>query len=321
MYASAVQSDAAGDVFVGGATYTSLYAPNQGAEDIFLQKYNSNGVFQWGTQFGTPLYDMLEGLAVSPGGISFVTSGPWAANYATPPAGTYTRETQVLANGAFGWNATLDPGNGTFPGGGGCGNAIDQNGNIFSNFTNYTTSGNTVTMSSYLSKTNSSGQVQWTKSTGASDGGQSATDSTGDVYVASHSLEKFDNSGNAQWTVNSGSYSLLSVCVGADGTVYAGGYGYESASYPFAGYLAAYSPGGTLLWSQFITPPAGSTQMTFDSLTISGNELVGAAELVNGGYDSGNDIIALNVPEPSCIVLLAGSALLLGIGRRKGKRN
>ncbi|MEK7681846.1 MAG: SBBP repeat-containing protein, partial [Chloroflexota bacterium] len=68
-----VKVDTAGNVYVAGFTETAL--PGQtalGNGDAFVRKYNSNGIEQWTSQFGTNLSDLAQGLAVDGTGNVFV---------------------------------------------------------------------------------------------------------------------------------------------------------------------------------------------------------------------------------------------------------
>ena len=57
-YASAITIDAAGNVYAAGNTGGALDGQTSaGAEDLFIVKYNNNGVKQWTRQLGTASYD------------------------------------------------------------------------------------------------------------------------------------------------------------------------------------------------------------------------------------------------------------------------
>jgi hypothetical protein len=314
-----VQSDAAGNAYLAGETYISLDGPNQGAGDVYLRKYSPTGTLLWGRQFGTPDNDWPAGLAVTPGGSAHVTSGGWPTNYGIPAPGSVTTIHQFLPDGSSGWTADLDPGDGTCPGGSAMmsrGTTIDSQGNIVAVFSNYTSTmkdgGNYLSFYIYLSKTNAAGQVQWIKPlTEVNNWFCNATDASANTYVTSgtrDTLAKYDADGNLDWRISNDNnpIRLVADLVSPDGTIYAAG------SDGNLGYLAAYSPQGELLWSQTYQPPAGHTKLAFDDLAISGNQLVLAGQLFNRKSDwSGNYLVALAVPEPSALLLLAPVLLLL----------
>jgi hypothetical protein len=52
-----VVTDAAGNVYIAGITEGSLSGANKGSSDVFLAKYNSQGVQQWIKQFGSSQLD------------------------------------------------------------------------------------------------------------------------------------------------------------------------------------------------------------------------------------------------------------------------
>jgi len=61
------------NIYVTGQTTGSLYATSAGSADIFLAKYNSDGIFQWGKQIGSSLYDEARGVAVDSFGNIYIT--------------------------------------------------------------------------------------------------------------------------------------------------------------------------------------------------------------------------------------------------------
>ncbi|MBK7401984.1 MAG: SBBP repeat-containing protein [Myxococcales bacterium] len=64
-----VAVDASGNVLVGGFTVASL--PGQtsvGKEDAFVQSYDGSGKHRWTKQFGTDVYDSVDGIAVDASG-------------------------------------------------------------------------------------------------------------------------------------------------------------------------------------------------------------------------------------------------------------
>ena len=85
-----------GDVFVVGNTSGGFDGnTNQGSDDLFLVKYDSSGVKQWGgaKQMGTSGYDTARGVAVDGSGNVYVTGyteGDLDGNTNVDPSGTTT---------------------------------------------------------------------------------------------------------------------------------------------------------------------------------------------------------------------------------------
>lgn len=72
-----VALDAAGNVYLGGTSNGSLYAPLAGVTDSFLAKFDNQGAFVWGRQFGTalptPASTITYDIAASPAGDVYLT--------------------------------------------------------------------------------------------------------------------------------------------------------------------------------------------------------------------------------------------------------
>lgn len=313
---SSLQTDSAGHTFVVGLV------EGMGGSDLTLRKYTGAGSFLWARQFGTPQYDNSPGFAVASDGTSFVTNAPWATNYGVPPPGTTTLLRQFSPDGTPGWVASLDPNDGWYPGlaSRGHGTAIDRDGNIISIFSNYQRDGIYVFGRTYLSKTSSSGQVQWIRQVGVSNLVSTAIDSANNLYVASNSLYKYDSDGALLWKVTDtlSNRQYFANCLDPDGTQYVAGKTFLDGQW--AGIVAAYDPTGVQLWSKIITAPPGSTWLFMHGLTLSDDQLVAAGQLHTIDANNiiratGNYIVSLQVPEPTNILLLCVSALL-GIRRR-----
>lgn len=67
-----VATDASGNVYVAGETEGDLNGVNAGGSDLFVAKYNANGVLQWTRQLGTAAYDAAFGIATDASGDVYV---------------------------------------------------------------------------------------------------------------------------------------------------------------------------------------------------------------------------------------------------------
>jgi hypothetical protein len=70
--AGAVIADGAGGAYVAGATNGSLAAPNAGASDVWLARYDDAGDQLWLRQFGGPFGDVASALALDSSGGVFI---------------------------------------------------------------------------------------------------------------------------------------------------------------------------------------------------------------------------------------------------------
>jgi hypothetical protein len=315
---------------VGSDGFGNAYIAGYHNQDVFLQKFSTDGSLIWSQQFGTPQSDWPAGLAISPNGTSFVTSGGWASNYGIPPPNSHTTVRQYLPDGSPGWVTELNTGDGTYPGAtpaGSKGTAIDQDGSIINSFTNYTRVGNSISFRSYLAKTDAEGAVQWIKSVpGGSTQRGVATDASNDIFLADGLLYKYDQFGNLDWVKDNQSggvfFGVNAVCVGPDGTVYAAG----GASGDH-GFIIAFDADGSELWQKSIAPPAGTSDLRFLGIAISGDELIASGQLIspipgnpNAGAWSGNLIVALSIPEPPTIALAIMATLAVVYSRIRPNR-
>ena len=309
-----VQSDSLGNVYITGETYTNLNDnPSLGGSDVFLNKYSPSGTLLWDRQIGTPEYDFLSGLDVSATGTAYITVGGCAAHCDTTLPDSVTAIHQFSADGTPGWVSDLDPGNGSHPcafSSGFTGTAIDSQGNIFAAFMNYVLDGMFHNTSSYLSKTNAEGQVQWIKPLDASNLNTIDTDSADNIILATdYSLKKYDSNGDLVWSYSDDSAILSAVIVAPDDTIYVAG------NHSTNGYVAAYSSNGSPLWSQDIPPNRADATLRFQDLTLSENQLVLAGEHFGFNLGYNNYLVALAVPEPSTLLLLTSMTFLL-LGKR-----
>ncbi len=78
-----VSVDTLGNVYLAGATSSSLHAANRGGYDAFVRKYTPGGTLTWGGQFGTTGSDYVQKIATPSDGALYVvgrSSGPLAGS-------------------------------------------------------------------------------------------------------------------------------------------------------------------------------------------------------------------------------------------------
>ncbi len=85
-YGNAVALDSAGNVYISGITWGSLFGPNVGEYDIFLAKYDALGALLWTRQNGMSESDFSSSVAVDGAGNAYVT-GSTESSLGRPNAG------------------------------------------------------------------------------------------------------------------------------------------------------------------------------------------------------------------------------------------
>lgn len=247
--ALSVAVDGSGNVYVAGATYSSLDGYTRAGEyDVVLVKYSSAGEKQWIRQLGSAATDEAYALAVDTSGNAYIT-GLTAGNLdGNTGAGGYDMFlVKYDTTGTKQWTKQLGTASDDY----GCGVAMDSSGNIYVAGTtaggiggNVNAGGNDV----FLVKFNAAGTVQWSRQLGSSAedvGWGIAVDLSGNIFVAGSTdgdldgnanagnydmfLVKYNTSGEKQWTRQMGSEfndEAYGVAVNPDGNVFVTGYTY-----------------------------------------------------------------------------------------------
>ena len=226
---SGITTDSSGNVYVIGRQY-----PVGSIDDIWIRKYNTDGLIQWTTGYGAggSAYDAGYGIAVDTDANVYVTGklgvtsqydDVWAAKYnsANPPLLLWTTTYNGIGN-------YYDEGRGV---------AVDSGGDVY--VTGAEGINGSGTKGILIRKYDTAGLLQWTTTysgTGTEDGGNAvALDASASVYVAgtlapvsmSGWLGKFGSDGLAHWTTT---YTELTynyangVALDSSGNIYAGGY-------------------------------------------------------------------------------------------------
>ena len=73
-HARGIATDTSGNVYVTGYTWGGLHGnTNVGSDDLFVVKYDSEGIKQWVQQLGSSSYDYAQGIATDTSGNVYVT--------------------------------------------------------------------------------------------------------------------------------------------------------------------------------------------------------------------------------------------------------
>jgi hypothetical protein len=201
-YALDVAADATGNVYIIGlypdtATFGTTSITSAGDADIFVAKYNSNGVLQWVQSAGGTGYDEANSIAVDVSGNVYIT-GLFAntATFGTTPkksAGDFDIFiAKYSTTGVLQWVQSVggigsDSGNGI---------AVDGSGNVYVTgyYSGTATFGTTSKTSAggsdiFMAKYNTAGELQWVQSAGGrgvESGNGIAVDGSGNVYVTGY---------------------------------------------------------------------------------------------------------------------------------------
>jgi len=246
--ARALAVDADGNVYLTGYTEGAFDGQsNVGYQDIFIVKYDTNGMQQWLHQLGTSTNDQARALTADADGNVYLAGYTEGDLDGQGNAGN--EDIFVIkydASGVQQWirqlgTAGIDAANGI---------TADADGNVYAaGETNYNLDSQTVASGNqlFVIKYDASGAQQWVRQLGVSGGGAFATttitDSAGNVYAGGYTtgalgdqtyvgsydlfIIKYDTSGVQQWVRQLGTSTneqARALTADADGNVYAAGY-------------------------------------------------------------------------------------------------
>ncbi|ATB49637.1 SBBP repeat-containing protein [Corallococcus macrosporus] len=249
--ALAVSADENGNVYVAGYTWGSFsFYENAGGTDLFVAKYDANGVFQWVRQFGTATDDFATGIAATRQASQdavFVSGYSLGRFDGTAPQGNYD---VVVAKFDTGGNPYWLRQFGSTRSDVALGVAVSPaedvyvTGYTYGSLDGVTNPGNTVDL--FLAKYSVQGERQWVRQLGSSHdefGTGVAVAEDGGVYVSGYTsgaleggvrlgsydavLVKYDTGGNWHWARQMGTATTdyaQSVAVGADGRIHVAGF-------------------------------------------------------------------------------------------------
>jgi len=218
-----VAVDTAGDVYLTGMTEGALEGNTQhGGRDIFISKYDADGVHQWTAQPGTNNYEYGYGIAVDPGSNAYVVGYSGAGL----DGNTHLGQTDIIVtkyntNGVRQWTQQL--GTASFDIGKAI--AVDSSGNVYLTGDTDGVLGSAANgeTDAFVAKLDTDGAFQWAAQlgTGAEDWSYGiALDSEGSVHVSGYTagtlsgnvsqgttdyfIAKYSTGGLYQWSLQDG---------------------------------------------------------------------------------------------------------------------
>ena len=343
-YGRSVSVDVSGNVYVTGYTGGNLDGNlNMGGRDMFLTKYDTNGIKLW-----TELLDSASGsgtcVSVDGSGNIFVTGTTYGSLDGNTSAGRWDMFlAKYNTDGTKLWTKQLGSAGDDY----GFGVSVDGSGNAYvTGRTPSSLDGNTSAGGEdmFLAKYNTDGTKLWTEQLGSThyDSGLGVSvDGSGNAYVTGVTggsldgnptvsgddmfLTKYDTNGTKLWTEQRRSADLncgLGLSVDGSGNVYVTGYDHDIDVDNRDIFLTKYDTNGTKLWTEQL----GSTNHDEGfgvSVDSSGNVYVAGS--TEGSLDcnpnaGGSDIFLIKistVPEPGSIAMLVGIAFMALLCRRR----
>lgn len=309
-FSSGVAIDDFSNVYLTGATTSSLGGSNAGEEDVWVAKYDSGGNQQWIQQFGSSSKDQSLSVATDHNGNVYLT-GLTFGNLGGTNAGTAERDAWVAKynnNGNQQWirqfgTPELDKSYGV---------ATDDAGNVY--LTGYTRGDLAVHnvnshTDTWVAKYDTDGNQQWIRQFGTSnyeDSFSIAVDSAGntyaggDIFPSSDSenydakILKYDTNGNLQWFKQFGSSDfdfLWHIATDRDGNVFATGAtngnlgGFHIGAQEDA-WIAKFDTNGNQQWAKQLGTSGGDTIAYGDATDQFGNVYVAGG--TNGNLKGSN---------------------------------
>lgn len=267
-YGNAMAVDLEANVYVTGLASGSIDGNTiTGNQDMFLVKYNTDGVKQWSRLLGTPVQDTI-GYAITTDseGDIYVAGHTWGNLDSNTLIGTQDLFlTKYSGDGSKLWTKTLGVVGGSIPLSGiavGPGNVL------------------------YIA--------------GAADGGVNGNSLTG---TQDSLIVKYDASGNLQWARQQGAATWVTqasaVAVDSNGDVFLSGF--TQGSLPGATingsqdlFITKYSAAGATLWTKQLGGNIGTGVLVFyNSSAIDSDGNVYVAGLTDGAFD-GNSMVGTN---------------------------
>ena len=245
-------------VLVSGGTTASLDATNQGSDDGYAAKYDTDGNLQWQIQFGGNSSDGIWGVVMDLSGNSYYVGDTFGAitspNPGTPHVGGTPSDAYIMSYdnaGNFRWGRQF----GNTTGDSLQGVTVDPSGNVIvAGFTHDTLFGPRLGAAGkadiIVRKYDTNGNVIWSKQMGGPSDDRAravATDAAGNIYIGAETFNNLartigpsqfgdaasdalvamlDPNGNFKWWYQAGSdeqETVSAIAVGPNGNVYVAG--------------------------------------------------------------------------------------------------
>ncbi|QSV68067.1 MAG: hypothetical protein HEQ12_14835 [Aphanizomenon flos-aquae DEX188] len=309
-WVSSLTTGSDGAIYVAGVTSGNLDGQvNNGNEDAFVTKYNTDGTKAWTKLLGTGSYDWVSSLTTGSDGAIYVAGSTYGnLDGQTNSGGVDSFVTKYNTDGTKAWTKLL----------GGSGNdyayslttgsdgAIYVAGGTNGNLDGQVNSGD---RDAFVTKYNTDGTKAWTKLLGTSSFDQAnslTTGSDGAIYVAGYTggnldgqvnsggvdsfVTKYNTDGTKAWTKLLGGSSddyANSLTTGSDGAIYVAGVTYgnldgQTNSGGVDSFVTKYNTDGTKAWTKLL---GGSSYDIANSLTTGSDGAIYVAGYTDGNLD------------------------------------
>lgn len=215
-FATAISTDHIGNIYITGYTGGSLSGANAGNTDAFIAKYDQIGNLKWTKQLGTNQFEFSNAISADKLGNVYISGSTDGSLSGTNQGGDDAFITKYDQYGNLTWTKQL----GTNARDDSTAISADKLGNIF--ITGYTSGNlegtNLGNTDAFITKYDSSGNINWTKQFGTNNFDESfaaSADGLGNVYItgttegnlnaanaggADAFIAKYDTNGNLSWT-------------------------------------------------------------------------------------------------------------------------
>ncbi|HEY9828327.1 MAG TPA: SBBP repeat-containing protein, partial [Stenomitos sp.] len=266
-----VATDSSGNVFITGETFGSIGGTNQGELDVWVAKYNPDGILIWIKQLGSSAVEKSYGVATDRSGNVFITGstvGSLGGNYKGQLDAWVAK---FSPDGTLLWTKHL----GTSTWDQSYGVATDSKGNVFiTGITDGALGGkHRGSYDAWVAKYSPDGTLVWIRQLGTSTWDESyavATDNSGNIFITGETLgslgspskgtydawvAKFNSAGTLKWKRQLGDVDhdfSLGVATDGSGNVLITGSTRGSLGSNNQGvedaWVAKFTPDGTLRW-------------------------------------------------------------------------
>ncbi|MCP1381951.1 SBBP repeat-containing protein [Runella salmonicolor] len=226
--------DTSSNVYITGIYHITISFENTtltsaGNSDLYIAKYNTNGILQWVRSAGGPNSDLANSIAVDAAGNAYITgyfqgtsTFGTASITATPLPYDDVFIAKYTTNGTFQWVKSAGGSSNDF----GYDIAADSNGNVYVTGSYFGTAffdGTPITSEGsndvFLAKYNTNGGKEWVRSaggTGTENGQGVAVDGNGNVYISGNfnTTVRFDN----RYVTSKGNNDIFIAKYTTDGT-------------------------------------------------------------------------------------------------------